>query len=203
MESATVVPLSPEWVDARKRMVTASDMAAACGLNPFCSRNKLFDMKMGFSVLEENEYMIYGRLHEPGAINEYETITGSLVAKARFYTSEVYEGMGCTPDGLVGDPGLLEAKCPQLLYPTIPVYYFSQMIGQLALTNRTWCDFVAWTPEVTGIWHVEWSQPAWEWMLPYLKEFLGYMRERAPPPRFKRRPDGREFVELIKEERIF
>ena len=203
MESATVVPLSPEWVDARKRMVTASDMAAACGLNPFCSRKKLFDMKMGFSVLEDNEYMIYGRLHEPDAINEYETITGSLVAKARFYTSEVYEGMGCTPDGLVGDPGLLEGKCPQILYHTIPVYYLSQMTGQLALTNRMWCDFVAWTPEVTGIWHVEWSQPAWEWMLPYLKEFLGYMQERAPPPRFKRRPDGREFVELIKQERIF
>lgn len=194
-----MTPGSPEW----NLYLTASDFGAACGLNPYCSRQLLYEYKVNNKERLINERIEWGILHEPDAINEYEAKTGNLVTKAEFYASEVYEGMGCTPDGLVGDPGLLEAKCPQFLYPTIPIYYFAQMTGQLALTNRSWCDFVAWTPDVTGIWRVEWSQPAWEWMLPYLKEFLGYMRERAPPPRFKKRPDGREFVELIKTERRF
>ena len=54
------------------------------------------------------------------------------------------------PDGLVGDNGLLEIKCPNtathidtLLSETVPGKYNTQMQFQMACTDREWCDFVS------------------------------------------------------------
>jgi predicted phage-related endonuclease len=57
---------------------------------------------------------------------------------------------GASPDGLVGDDGLLEIKCPNtathietLLSQTVPGKYNTQMQFQMACTGRSWCDFVS------------------------------------------------------------
>ena len=59
-----------------------------------------------------------------------------------------------SPDGLVGDDGLIEIKCPQPLTHTetlmshnIDQKYIDQMQWQLACTERQWCDFVSYHPE--------------------------------------------------------
>tara|TARA_R110000803_G_scaffold205690_1_gene272543 strand:- start:257 stop:877 length:621 start_codon:yes stop_codon:yes gene_type:complete len=59
-----------------------------------------------------------------------------------------------SPDGLVGDDGLIEIKCPQPLTHTetlmshnIDQKYIHQMQWQLACTERQWCDFVSYHPE--------------------------------------------------------
>jgi predicted phage-related endonuclease len=61
---------------------------------------------------------------------------------------------GASPDGLVGDRGLVEIKCPQptahietLDSQAIPAKYIPQMDWQLACTGRDWCDFVSYNPE--------------------------------------------------------
>jgi predicted phage-related endonuclease len=57
---------------------------------------------------------------------------------------------GASPDGLVGDDGLLEIKCPNtathietLLSQIVPGKYNTQMQFQMACTGRSWCDFVS------------------------------------------------------------
>jgi predicted phage-related endonuclease len=57
---------------------------------------------------------------------------------------------GASPDGLVGDDGLLELKCPlsathieTLLTGAIPDKYFKQIQFQMACTGRAWCDFAS------------------------------------------------------------
>jgi predicted phage-related endonuclease len=57
---------------------------------------------------------------------------------------------GASPDGLVGEDGLLEIKCPNtathietLLSQTVPGKYNTQMQFQMACTGRSWCDFVS------------------------------------------------------------
>lgn len=57
---------------------------------------------------------------------------------------------GASPDGLIGDDGLVEIKCPitathidTLLSATVPDKYLKQMQFQMACTGRTWCDFVS------------------------------------------------------------
>ena len=60
---------------------------------------------------------------------------------------------GASPDGLVGDDGLVELKNPSgkvavgyLLKGTLPVAYFTQVQGQLFVTERVYCDFVSYYP---------------------------------------------------------
>lgn len=62
---------------------------------------------------------------------------------------------GASPDGLIGEDGLLEIKCPQtathietLLNGKVPEKYVTQMQWQLACTGREWCDFVSYDPRL-------------------------------------------------------
>lgn len=60
-----------------------------------------------------------------------------------------------SPDGLVGDDGLVEIKAPNtathldtLLCETVPEKYVKQMQFQMACTGRAWCDFVSFDPRM-------------------------------------------------------
>ena len=62
---------------------------------------------------------------------------------------------GASPDGLIGDDGLVEIKCPNsaahiesLLGGTIPDKYRQQMLWQMACTGRVYCDFVSFDPRL-------------------------------------------------------
>jgi predicted phage-related endonuclease len=62
---------------------------------------------------------------------------------------------GASPDGLVGEDGCIEIKCPNtatmLEYiedRSVPRKYLLQMQWQLACTGRNWCDFVAFDPRL-------------------------------------------------------
>lgn len=92
---------------------------------------------------------------EPYAIKAYETVTGRKVEKAGFVWPDAHEKFGCSPDGLVGDDGLIEAKCPKPetligyhLNGELPNEYKPQVMGQLLITGRYWCDFVGYHPEL-------------------------------------------------------
>ena len=59
-------------------------------------------------------------------------------------------GTHASPDGLVGDCGLVEIKCPNtvahistLLAGTISERYATQAMWQMACTGRAWCDLVS------------------------------------------------------------
>jgi exodeoxyribonuclease (lambda-induced) len=60
---------------------------------------------------------------------------------------------GYSPDGLVGDDGLVEYKCPnqkthtKYLYGNkLPTEYIAQVQGGLYVSKRKWCDFVSFHP---------------------------------------------------------
>jgi putative phage-type endonuclease len=62
---------------------------------------------------------------------------------------------GASPDGLIGDVGLIEVKCPltathidTLLGRSVPGRYVTQMQWLLAVTGRQWCDFVSYDPRL-------------------------------------------------------
>ena len=62
---------------------------------------------------------------------------------------------GASHDGLVGDFGLLEIKCPNtathldtLLTKSVPAKYETQMLFQMACTGRDWCDYVSFDPRL-------------------------------------------------------
>ena len=65
------------------------------------------------------------------------------------------KGTHASPDGLIGDAGLLEIKCPNtathiefLQTGKIKAEYVTQMQWQMACTNREWCDFASFDPRL-------------------------------------------------------
>jgi len=58
--------------------------------------------------------------------------------------------LGYSPDGLVGDDGLIEIKAPRakghlntILAGQVPAYYMAQVQAGLLVSGRAWCDFVS------------------------------------------------------------
>ena len=97
-----------------------------------------------------NAAMQHGTDTEPLARASYEAYADVLVDEVGFVPHPTIEMAGASPDGLVGDDGLLEIKCPNtathietLLSQGVPGKYNTQMQFQMACTGRQWCDFVS------------------------------------------------------------
>jgi putative phage-type endonuclease len=97
-----------------------------------------------------NAAMQHGTETEPLARAAYEALKDVLVDEVGFVPHPTIEMAGASPDGLVGDDGLIEIKCPNtathidtLLSQTVPGKYNTQMQFQMACTGRQWCDFVS------------------------------------------------------------
>jgi len=97
-----------------------------------------------------NAAMQHGTETEPLARAAYEALRDVLVDEVGFVSHPTIEMSGASPDGLVGEDGLIEIKCPNtathietLLSESVPNKYYTQMQFQLACTGRKWCDFVS------------------------------------------------------------
>lgn len=97
-----------------------------------------------------NAAMIRGTEQEPIARAAYEAHCGVFVDQTGFVPHPTIKWLGASPDGLVGDEGLVEIKNPNtathLQYRKagkVPAKYKNQMMLQLACTGRKWCDFVS------------------------------------------------------------
>jgi hypothetical protein len=100
--------------------------------------------------------MQWGVEQEPNAKHAYEVQTGRKIQDVGFILPDNTDAYGGSPDGLVGDEGLLEIKCPQaetlISYHAsgeLPVQYKPQIQGLLLISGREWCDFFAFHPELT------------------------------------------------------
>lgn len=155
---------SPEWHAARAGRVTASkiaDMLARTKTGWGASRAnyaaQLVAERLTGAVADSymNEAMRWGVEKEPEAIAAYEFYRDMPVTRVGFVLHPAIDDSGASPDGLVGDPGLIECKCPQtsthidtLLGQNVPGKYQDQIQWQMACTGREWCDFVSFDPRM-------------------------------------------------------
>jgi putative phage-type endonuclease len=93
---------------------------------------------------------------EPEAIHEYELIKMVKVDQVGYILNSDFKYAGYSPDGLVGEDGLIEVKCPgnsefmrQIITMEIPKQYLCQMQWGMFLSNRSWCDYVVYNPDYT------------------------------------------------------
>ena len=151
---------SPEWFAARLGVPSASQFGKVVTPTGKSSTqadgylNKLVaEILTGESDQPEaNDAMIRGTVLEPEARAYYELI-GGTVEEVGFCLHD--DGFGCSPDGLAGDTGLLEIKCPlshthveYLREGVLPGLYVPQVQGQLLVTGREWCDFLSYHPDM-------------------------------------------------------
>ena len=102
-----------------------------------------------------NAAMQWGIDHEPDARAAYEFHRDAEVVECGFIEHPNLNMTGASPDGLVGDDGLVEIKCPScathietLKGRAVPSKYIMQIQWQLACTGRQWCDFVSFDPRM-------------------------------------------------------
>ena len=100
----------------------------------------------------KNEAMQRGNDLEPIARQTYAERTLQFVEKITMFKSDCGD-FGYSPDGLIGEDGLLEIKCPlatthvkYLLDNKMPTDYWQQVQGGLWVSGRKWCDFVSFHP---------------------------------------------------------
>lgn len=93
-----------------------------------------------------------GRRAEPEARNYYAMIRKMDVRQVGFCLSDCGR-VGCSPDGVVGDTGLLELKAPMLktqaawlMKGGLPPEYKPQVHFQLLVTDRAFVDFLSYAP---------------------------------------------------------
>jgi hypothetical protein len=101
-------------------------------------------------------WMEWGMEQEPNAIHAYEKSTGEQVQRVGFVLPDGTDAYGGSPDGLVGNDGIIECKCPApetlIQYHAdgrVPITYKPQIQGLLLITGRAWCDFMVFHPELT------------------------------------------------------
>jgi putative phage-type endonuclease len=155
---------SNEWFALRLGKVTASrvaDLMAKTKTGYSATREnymaQLVVERISNSQAESftNAAMQWGTDQEPYARAEYEATQGVMVEECGFVSHPTIEMAGASPDGLIGDEGLIEIKCPNtatmidvLLTGVVASKYNTQMQFQMACTGRQWCDYVVFDPRM-------------------------------------------------------
>jgi len=155
---------SPEWLAARCGKVTASrvsDVIAKTKSGWGASRGNylaelIAERLTGIPAAAfTNAAMQWGTDTEPQARAAYEFFRDSTVVQVGLVPHPTIPMTAASPDGLVGDDGLVEIKCPNtathidtLLGQTVPGKYITQIMWQLSCTRRQWCDFVSFDPRM-------------------------------------------------------
>jgi putative phage-type endonuclease len=156
---------TPEWLIARVGCVTASrikDVVAVLKNGKSSAARETYKMEVLTEILTGratdhyvSQPMEFGLENEPLARTSYEIEYGVETEKVGFVLHPTIKRSGCSPDGLVGDDGLVEIKVPNttthltyLIEGIVPEDYIPQMQWQMACTGRQWCDFVSYDPRL-------------------------------------------------------
>ena len=154
-----IIQRTPEWFAAKLGKATASciaDVVAKTKTGYSASRAnyaaRLIAERLTGVAAEtyQNAAMQYGTQLEPEARIAYEFHADCEVVEVGFVQHSKIPMAGASPDGFVGDDGLVEIKCPTvathidtLLGAAIDGKYVTQIQFQMACTGRKWCDFVS------------------------------------------------------------
>ena len=154
---------SEEWLKMRLGVVTGSKfkdvMAGGQG-----KTRKAYMYQLAAEILTgeqqetfSNQYMEWGTQTEPQARAMYELRNECDVKEVAFIKQNPEARIGVSPDGLVGDYGLVEFKCPKtttqietFISGKMPSSHKAQVQGQIMISGREWCDFVSFDPRING-----------------------------------------------------
>jgi putative phage-type endonuclease len=159
-----IIQGSPEWHALRAGKATASRMAdltartkTGWGASRANYMAQLIAERLTGVVVDgfTNTAMQWGTDTEPEARAAYAFRTDAEVLQVGFFDHPTVPMSGASPDGLVGDVGLIEIKCPNtathietLRGRLVPGKYIAQMQWQMACSDRAWCDFVSFDPRL-------------------------------------------------------
>ena len=151
---------SPEWLEAKRGIPGASNfhkIVTSTGAPSKQALGYLYTLAAErISGIREPSYksaeMEEGTAREAESRAVYSMLCEVDVKQVGFCLSDCGR-YGCSPDGLVGDDGLVELKnrtgkvaIEHLLQNELPVKVTQQVQGGLLITSRDWCDYVSYFP---------------------------------------------------------
>ena len=154
---------SAEWRAMRLGKVTASNMKNVMSNGRGGALSKMSETYMMDLIAErltgeskpffENDAMRWGTETEPQARAMFEIQEGVEVEEVAFIEYDDYTGV--SPDGLIGDDGLIEIKCPntatqikRALSDDYAADYKDQIQMQLWVSGRQYCYFLSFDPRL-------------------------------------------------------
>jgi len=155
---------STEWFKGRSAIPTASmfsKIITSTGKPSTSATGYMNQLLAEFLVggpvdqIEQNHWMERGSDMEAQARQAYSLVSDTDVQEVGFVFRDESRMTGCSPDGLIGDDGVWECKCPKastmveyMLGGKLPSKYVPQVQGQLWVTGRQWTDFFAYHPDL-------------------------------------------------------
>jgi putative phage-type endonuclease len=151
---------SEEWFQARLGKVTASrvaDVLAKIKSGESASRRNYKIQLVSERLTGERQETYINQAMQDGIDREFYARERYVqqfgeVEEVGFVKHPTLEA-GASPDGMVGDDGIIEIKCPMgsthtetLITQEVPSKYVPQIQFQLLVTGRKWCDFVSYNP---------------------------------------------------------
>lgn len=151
---------SEEWFKARLGKVTASrvaDVLAKIKTGESASRRNYKIQLVSERLTGEKQETYINQAMQDGIDREFYARERYVqqfgeVEEVGFIQHPTLEA-GASPDGLVGEDGIIEIKCPlgtthteTLMTQEVPSKYIPQIQWQLRCTGRKWCDFISYNP---------------------------------------------------------
>lgn len=151
-----------EWLNVRRGVVTGSRFKdvvtpskGELSKSSVSYMHELVAERMGVTVqFFQNEHMKRGNELEEQARTAYEFVKDCKVDEVGFCLSD-NKLVGVSPDGLIGEDGGLEIKCPKetthisyLVKGELPSIYKPQVQGSMWITGRKWWDFMSYHPDL-------------------------------------------------------
>lgn len=143
---------SDEWWAARLGKVTASNFAKVIskgtGRNTYMLQLAAERLTGQQADTYTSPAMQYGSDNEHLARAAYEFATDATVTEVGICLLD--DNVGASPDGMIGDDGLIEIKMPNttthietVMSGKMPAKHRAQVQGQLYVTGRSYCDFIS------------------------------------------------------------
>lgn len=158
-----IIQRSPEWFAIKAGKVSASRIVDIMkGVKgAYLASREDYKIELVYEILtgKKEESFISDDMQrgidlEDMARSTYEATTGNLVDEVGFITHDHINNFGCSPDGLVGQNGGIEIKCPKgknhlksILKGFVKRDYIFQMQTLMMVDNRQWCDYVSYDPD--------------------------------------------------------
>ena len=146
---------TPAWYEARRNLLTASDVASVLGILPFksyagdiradCLQKKLDNLPFS------NIFCRHGQKYEDEAIEKYCAMTGDNVFDFGLTIHQTETWLGASPDGVTLGGRLIEVKCPmgrKIVPGHPPHHYYPQMQVQMEVLDFDSVVFIQYRPGI-------------------------------------------------------
>ena len=155
-----------DWYKLRLGKFTGSDFHICMSDKETLTKKRMIAKKAAEKITGALSDQDFSSIHiqrgnelEGEAITIYEFEKDVVVEDIGF--CELDEYIGCSPDGFVGDDGMIEVKCKDnhsflqsVIDDKVDPMHMTQIQFNLMVTGRKWCDYVLYNPNFKKYLHV-------------------------------------------------